>query len=82
MENEFIFAHQSKIGYAYHPVARIASGLAKGVQLLQIVDGNACLLFQLPLYGRIERLCILHQASRKRLHALKRLFLSPDQQHA
>jgi len=39
----------------YYPVARIAVGIAKAIQLLKIIDINAGFFFQLTLNGLLQR---------------------------
>src|SRR6516164_1213128 len=72
----------SQINNTYRPTARVASGVAEGPQLLQMIHTDAGFFAELTNRSCFERLIDVHKSSRNSPRAGKWFMLSPNEQHA
>ena len=71
--------HQGVVRHTDHPPARVAGGVAEGVELLEEDALQARLLAQLAAGGVVERLVELHESARQRPSPTERFAIALDQ---
>ena len=71
---------QGVVGHRHNAAARVAAGLAEGVELLQVDLANAGILMEFADGGGVQRFVLADEAAGKRVTVFERLGEALDQQ--